>query len=357
MAARFWKGSGTWNASNTANWSATSGGATGVSVPTSADTVTFDGSSGVCTIPVGYSAVCSTLTLSSLFNGNSIISDTTGTQSTITVSGTSIAITPGNILLRDIVIIAQSASAATSINVSLASLTSCTNSALWIGQGISSTATFTLTTNAAFYKSASAYLDVSLYSGTLAGGAVTMSAYNITVFGGTYAPTGTVTVNNNLLVTPTSSATATLGTSVINAASGIIQLGNADGSGTTTITVGATQTLNAFVLNLYPTVAGTVTFRTITVTSTGVITISPASGVNVSVANAITCNGVLNIATVGTIVTLPTVTLISVTGSATGDCGVSVVDAGFTCGAISLTSAGGNYAYYSETSQGAVSVT
>lgn len=47
MATRFWVGgTGTWNASNTDNWSATSGGATGASVPTSSDTVTFDASSG-----------------------------------------------------------------------------------------------------------------------------------------------------------------------------------------------------------------------------------------------------------------------------------------------------------------------
>jgi len=53
MAARFWVGgSGTWNASNTANWAATSGGAGGQSVPTSADTVTIDANSGSGTITV-----------------------------------------------------------------------------------------------------------------------------------------------------------------------------------------------------------------------------------------------------------------------------------------------------------------
>jgi hypothetical protein len=53
MAARFWVGgSGTWDTSNTTNWSATSGGAGGASVPTSADTVTIDASSGTGTIIV-----------------------------------------------------------------------------------------------------------------------------------------------------------------------------------------------------------------------------------------------------------------------------------------------------------------
>lgn len=53
MANRYWVGgTGTWDASNTANWSATSGGAGGASVPTSADGAIFNASSGagVCTI-------------------------------------------------------------------------------------------------------------------------------------------------------------------------------------------------------------------------------------------------------------------------------------------------------------------
>lgn len=46
MADRYWVGgSGTWNSVNTANWSATSGGAGGASVPTSADDVYFNSAS------------------------------------------------------------------------------------------------------------------------------------------------------------------------------------------------------------------------------------------------------------------------------------------------------------------------
>ena len=53
MAARYWRGgTGTWDATNTTNWSTTSGGTGGASVPTSADTVYFNASSGsgICTI-------------------------------------------------------------------------------------------------------------------------------------------------------------------------------------------------------------------------------------------------------------------------------------------------------------------
>jgi hypothetical protein len=58
MAARFWVGgTGTWSASNTTNWAATSGGAGGQSVPGTGDTVTFDVNSGTSftvTIESGY---------------------------------------------------------------------------------------------------------------------------------------------------------------------------------------------------------------------------------------------------------------------------------------------------------------
>lgn len=53
MANRYWRGgTGTWNSTNTTNWSATSGGAGGASVPTAADAVIFNASSGggVCSI-------------------------------------------------------------------------------------------------------------------------------------------------------------------------------------------------------------------------------------------------------------------------------------------------------------------
>lgn len=53
MASRFWVGgTGTWDASNTTNWAATSGGAGGQSVPSSVDSVTIDASSGAGTITV-----------------------------------------------------------------------------------------------------------------------------------------------------------------------------------------------------------------------------------------------------------------------------------------------------------------
>ncbi len=52
--SRFWVpgGSGNWNATDTNNWSASSGGASGASVPTAADDVFFDGNSGAGTATI-----------------------------------------------------------------------------------------------------------------------------------------------------------------------------------------------------------------------------------------------------------------------------------------------------------------
>lgn len=51
MASKFWiGGTGTWDNSNDLNWSTSSGGANNTTHPTSADTATFDGSSGGGTV-------------------------------------------------------------------------------------------------------------------------------------------------------------------------------------------------------------------------------------------------------------------------------------------------------------------
>lgn len=55
MANRYWVGgTGTWNSSNTANWSAVSGGVGGASVPTAADDVFFDSNTGSGTVTMAY---------------------------------------------------------------------------------------------------------------------------------------------------------------------------------------------------------------------------------------------------------------------------------------------------------------
>lgn len=82
MAFRYWVGgTGTWDNLSVLNWSLTSGGAGGATVPTASDTVIFDSASGagVCTTAPG--SVCAVATLNS-----STLSLTLGAN--LTMSGT-----------------------------------------------------------------------------------------------------------------------------------------------------------------------------------------------------------------------------------------------------------------------------
>jgi hypothetical protein len=65
MANRYWVGgTGTWDASSTANWATTSNGASGASAPTTADAVFFDVNSGTAaTVTVAATAVSSSTTI------------------------------------------------------------------------------------------------------------------------------------------------------------------------------------------------------------------------------------------------------------------------------------------------------
>lgn len=66
MATRYWVGgSGTWDASSTANWATTSGGAPGASAPVAADTVIFDAGSGSGTCTTANGSTCRNVTLNS----------------------------------------------------------------------------------------------------------------------------------------------------------------------------------------------------------------------------------------------------------------------------------------------------
>lgn len=75
MPDRYWVGgTGTWNTTSTTNWSATSGGAGGASVPGVNDPVFFDGASGSGTVTISGSVQCAGI-------------NTTGSSLTFTNSG------------------------------------------------------------------------------------------------------------------------------------------------------------------------------------------------------------------------------------------------------------------------------
>lgn len=66
MATRYWVGgNGTWDAVNTANWSATSGGAGGASAPVAIDVVIIDANSGSGTCTTASGSICASSTLAS----------------------------------------------------------------------------------------------------------------------------------------------------------------------------------------------------------------------------------------------------------------------------------------------------
>ena len=104
MATRYWVGgSGTWNSTNTTNWSATSGGAGGASVPTSADDVIINANSGPGASSYSItcsSAVCATLTTSSTspkivtLSGTLTVSGNTTIGSYVDFSGLTCNLTP-----------------------------------------------------------------------------------------------------------------------------------------------------------------------------------------------------------------------------------------------------------------------
>ena len=73
MADRYWVGgAGTWNATTTTNWSATSGGAGGASAPTSVDNVIFNSASNATAyaVTVGTNAVAQDITIAGPAVGN-----------------------------------------------------------------------------------------------------------------------------------------------------------------------------------------------------------------------------------------------------------------------------------------------
>ena len=88
MADRYWVGgTGTWNATSTTNWAASSGGTSGASVPTAADNVIFDNNSnvgtGAFTVTTGVSTrPCLSFTVTNL-DGAMTLAGTIG----VTVSG------------------------------------------------------------------------------------------------------------------------------------------------------------------------------------------------------------------------------------------------------------------------------
>ena len=101
MANRYWVTGGTGNWNSTTNWSATTGGASGASVPSTSDAALLDASSGAGTATLDISPTIQTLTCTGFtgtlaFGTNTITLNSTGTiftgTTTMTVTGTPLII-------------------------------------------------------------------------------------------------------------------------------------------------------------------------------------------------------------------------------------------------------------------------
>ena len=98
MASRFWVGgTGTWDSTSTANWSATSGGAAGASAPTNIDDVFFDSLSGTGTCTTDATATARDVTLNTSTLALTLGADLTITRTFIfTLGGLSLTGNAGN---------------------------------------------------------------------------------------------------------------------------------------------------------------------------------------------------------------------------------------------------------------------
>jgi len=192
MAARFWVGgSGTWSTTNTTNWSATSGGAGGASVPGAADDVTIDGNSGSPTITTNYNAsvisvtinaAAATLSLGGTLTCSGAITLTAGTFTTNNNNVTATALSSNNSNTR-------------TINLGSSTITLSTNTALIL----------TSTTNMTF-NAGTSQINLSGTTATINSGGLT---FNNVAFTGTTAGVRVITGANtfsNLSVTAPSSA-------------------------------------------------------------------------------------------------------------------------------------------------------
>jgi hypothetical protein len=127
MADRYWVGgTGTWSFSSTANWSASSGGATGASVPTAADNVFFDANSnvgtGAFTVTMADTPrVCNDLTIS-------------GLDGAMTLAGSSIGLTISGSLLFPVTNLTITYSGTTTFNATTAGKTITTNGKIFNSQ-------------------------------------------------------------------------------------------------------------------------------------------------------------------------------------------------------------------------------
>jgi len=210
MADRYWiLGTGTWDATNTANWSASSGGTGGASVPTAADNVFFNVNSNVGTDAFTVTMattprVCNDFTAS-------------GIDGTMTLAGTGIGLTVSGSLTWPATGFSRTYTGTTTFNATTTGKTVTTNGVAFggavtfngvggawtlgsaisttnvsLGAGTFSTANYTVTLSGSLTCSGTAVQVLNLGSSTInINSNVTISATNLTLNAGTSSITAT----------------------------------------------------------------------------------------------------------------------------------------------------------------------
>jgi hypothetical protein len=290
MASRFWVTGGTGNWNSTTNWSATSGGASGASVPGSADTATLNASSGSGTVTLDISPTIQTLTCTGFtgtlaFGTNTISLNSTGTiftgATTMTVTGTPLIICTDSSATSRTLSSGGAVTEANSISIRITAGTGTVN----LGTSSYRNLDFTDGTNPTGYAGA-------------------LSSSTVTVFGDFKASTGmTVTAGTGGLSFAATSGTKTINTAGVtfdrsftfNGVGGTWQLQSA-------LTSGATR--NCTLTNGTLDLAGyTLTTGLFTSTNSNVRTLAFGTG------------KIVLTATSGTIFTYGTATNLTVTGT------------------------------------------
>jgi hypothetical protein len=241
MADRYWVGgTGTWNTTSTTNWSASSGGPSGASVPTVADSVFFD-QAGTYTVTMTGALACLDITVST-----GTVTFATGTTPTLTVAG-NVAITAGTTTWNSTGTITLSAttsktitSGGTTFNCSMTVSGAGGTKTLQDNLTLSSTSTFTVTSGT-----------LALGSHTLTTGLFNSSNSNTRVlnFG-----TGKI-----VLTSATTSTIWTTGTTTNLTISGtpLVECVTTGTGVTKTINTGAPSEANSISFSLLNTVTGT----------------------------------------------------------------------------------------------------
>jgi hypothetical protein len=237
MANRYWVGgTGTWNNSSTTNWSATSGGASGASVPTAVDDVFFD-QAGTYTVnlsPTTADLNCRNLTVSTgtvTLAHNSTVYDF-NVRGNFTILASTVCTGNSN---NGFVVFNSTAGTTTTFTTNGASIpwtmqfTATTTSTIQLGSNLTCTSSITLGTNGRLNTTASNY-------------AITCASFNA----GAVAA-NLLTLNSSTLTITSTSFTALNSTSASAASATIVLSGTQpsfSGAGGTYGTVNFTSTTN-----------------------------------------------------------------------------------------------------------------